>query len=298
MLISKFFPIYLLLLIRHASSYNILAIISLPLHSHYMAFKNLFHELAARGHQVTVINNFPDKNTTNLRYVKLNRELNVNFIPLGEYERSHASFLHLKSFRMHFNIASYAVRQDCEALLTNVNVKAHLSEGNRYDVIFVEQFSSDCALAYAGVHFDAPIIGITSHVLFPWTYNRLGVPFDFASNPYYYSPSSPTESFLAKLEAVIMHLYIHMYSKPYILHKNIYDSFKNHMPKVSLDIDRIGRDRMKMVFAYQHYSITGARLLPPQLLEIAGVHITKPKPVLKVSKRKTNTHSLVRVISL
>jgi glucuronosyltransferase len=284
MLLAKFVSLHLLLLTHHVAAFNILAIVSLPLHSHYMAFKTLFHELAAKGHHVTIINNYPDQNTTNLRYVNLNRELNDAFTSLDNYEYWHPSILHIRNFMKHFKIADF-VREDCDILFTNANARAHLSERNKYDVIFVEQFSSDCALAYAGVHFDAPIIGITSHVILPWTYSMLGIPFSIASTPYYFSTSSPTESFLAKLESAAMHLFVYLYGKPHILHKKIYDSFDEHLPKVSLDIEHIGKDRMKMVFAYQHYSITGARLLPPQLLEIAGVHITKPKPVPKVRKQ-------------
>ncbi|RVE43484.1 hypothetical protein evm_011867 [Chilo suppressalis] len=124
------------------------------------------------------------------------------------------AFLHWKNFHRFLTYTLYLVQNDCECLFTNEDVKRHLAEGNKYDVVFVEMFTSDCALVYAATNFDAPIIGITSHVLLPTTYSPLGIPFDIASDSYLFTKG-------------------------------------------------------------------GARLLAPQLLEISGLHISKPKPVLQ-----------------
>ncbi|CAG9783563.1 unnamed protein product [Diatraea saccharalis] len=269
-------------LLHNGIALNILGIVSVPLRSHYMAFQTFFRELAARGHNVTVINNFPDtRNTSNLRFVNLNQQLLTNITSLEMYENINPTFLHWRNF---YNFLSYTpriVRQDCENLFTNVNAKKHLAEGNKYDVVFVELFTSDCALVYAADNFeDTPIIGLTSHVLLPHTYTALGLPFRVAADSFFFSKGGPNPSLLTKVEVAVMKLCLDLFDR-LVNHRIINEVFQKHTRKASLDVESIAKDRMNMVFAYQHYSMTGARLLAPQLLEIGGLHITQPKPVSK-----------------
>lgn len=84
---------------------------------------------------------------------------------------------------------------------------------------------------------------------------------------------------------MLMHLYL-TYGK-WLIDRSTYDVFYRHMPNVSLDIEELASERMKMMFSNQHYSITGARLTGPQVLEIGGIHIDKPKPVPKVKHDKS-----------
>ncbi|XP_068629552.1 UDP-glycosyltransferase UGT5-like [Battus philenor] len=267
---------------QHAIAYNILAIVSVPLRSHYMAFQTLFQELANRGHSVTVMNNFPDKKPVpNLKFVDLQGKnmFRNGTPPMSSFETMNSRFMHLINLHRHIVLGPDGTKKDCENLLTNENAKHDLSQRKKYDVIFVEQFISDCGLVYAGVMYDAPIIGITSHVLLPWSYPRLGLPFDFSSDAYYFSTSGPNPGLYQRIESILMNLYL-TYGK-WFFDRNIYDVFQRHLPNISFDIEQLARDKMKMMFSNQHFSVTGGRLLAPQLLEIGGIHIAKPKPVPK-----------------
>ncbi|XP_026501561.2 UDP-glucosyltransferase 2-like [Vanessa tameamea] len=263
---------------NYASALNILAIASLPFKSHYMAFQTLFRELAIRGHSVTVINNFPENNPVpNLKFININAPIHPT-PGMAFFENYTSSFSHLLNFKIHFTIGPPNVKQDCELFFSNKDVEALRERGDKFDVIFVEQFVSDCGLAYAAALYDAPIIGITSHTLLPWAYSRIGMPFDISSNAFYFSNSGTNPSVYQKVENYLMNIYANTIGL-WQLHRSIYDIFNKNLPNVALDVEKIARDRMKMMFAYQHYSITGARLLAPQLLEIAGMHIGKPQPV-------------------
>ncbi|CAH2074447.1 unnamed protein product, partial [Iphiclides podalirius] len=247
-----------------------------------MAFQRLFRELAIRGHSVTVINNYPDREPVqNLEFIDLQADGTfTNYTPpLFTYETIDSRYIHLRNLHNHIEVGPNVAMFDCENLLTNVNAVEHLARGRKYDVIFVEQFASDCGLAYASALYDAPIIGITSHVLLPWAYPRLGLPFDFSSDAFYFSCAGPNPGFYHKLEAFLMNIYS-MFGK-WASHRSVYDVFKRHLPGINLDIEKAAKERMKMVFSYQHFSVTGARLAAPQLLEIGGIHISKPKPVPK-----------------
>nr|WMP40230.1 UDP-glucuronosyltransferase UGT45E1 [Tuta absoluta] len=271
----------LLFCAHHALALNILAIASLPLRSHYMAFHPFFRELATRGHHVTVMNNYPDDNAPPLmRFVNMNADNNgmIYITPLNVYEKFNSDYLHLYNFYRHLVLSTPSAKTDCENFFTNENVKAQLAKGIKYDVIFVEMFGVDCGLAFAGAMFDAPIIGIASHVMQPLAYPRLGLPFDFGSDAFYYSNAGFNPSLYQKVEAFIINIIDHIYVW-YTHNFIVYEVFNRYLPNNSLDIEWVARERVKMYFSYQHFSLTGARVSSPQVLEIGGIHIGKAKPL-------------------
>lgn len=251
-----------------------------------MAFHSLFKELAHRGHSVTVINNYSDKQPiANLQFVDIsNNKTNFAgyFTPLEFYETSDSTYLHLYNFYRHFAITPDASRTDCENLFTHENARAHLVEGAYYDVIFAEQFVGDCGLAYVAALFDAPIIGITSHVLLPLSYSRLGLPFDVSADQFYFSKGGPNPTLYYKVEAFILHHFYNTIGRWYN-QRPVYEMFHRYLPEFNLDIEKVAQERIKMVFAYQHFSLTGSRVLSPNVLEIGGIHIGKPKATPDVS---------------
>lgn len=270
----------MLLTVNLASAYNILVIFSLPLRSHYMAVKPLFDELANRGHNVTVVNNFAEETPVkNLRYIKLKNDQSASkyFSPLSFYEEKDSRFLHLFNFYQHIYLSPNIVKVDCENLFQN-----NLKTDDQYDLIFVEQFLSDCALVYAAANYDAPIIGIMSHVMLPWHYPALGLPFNYVSDRFYFSNSQRNPPLLQQVETSLLDYFFNTIGKWYI-QKNIYPVFNKYMPDFKFNIDDIQADRMKMLFSNQHFSLTGGRVIAPQLLEIGGIHIQKTEPLSQVS---------------
>lgn len=283
---KPYFNILLILLyLNDVNSFNILVIFSLPLRSHYSAVKPLFDELATRGHDVTVINNYPeDKPVNNLRYVNVQSVSSSSdyFSPLTYYENLDSRLYTMVNYFTHFKIVPEAVTQDCMNLLTNENMKVLQERKEKFDVIFVEQFMSDCGLVYAATHYQAPIIGITSHVLLPWAYSRLGFPFDYTTDAYYFSNAGTNPRLIKQFETAVLDTLFNTIIK-FIIHSNLYKEFLKHLPDYNIDVEEIAKDRMKMVFSYQHFSFTGSRISSPQLLEIGGVHIGNSKPLSKVS---------------
>ncbi|XP_013190013.1 UDP-glycosyltransferase UGT5 [Amyelois transitella] len=269
-----------LFLLHNAAGLNILAIVSLPLRSHYMAFKPLFRELATRGHNVTVINNYPDDEPLqNLTFINLESS-SLGTIPLlHERENSDSTYWYLVNYFRHLYYSWQMNSKDCDNLFNSKITKTHQAEGVHYDVIFVEQFMSDCALAYAAAFYEAPIIGITSHVMLPWAYARLGLSFDVSSDPFYFSTKILNKSLYQKVEDCILHFVFTTVGR-WFIQRRMYETFEPHVPR-PVDIEEVARDRMRMMFVYQHFSLTGARAMSPQVLEIGGIHIGESKPVPK-----------------
>lgn len=65
--------------------------------------------------------------------------------------------------------------QSCETALNSTAIKKVLKSKQRYDIIIMEQFNTDCmtALAYK---LQVPFIGLSSCALMPWHYDRMGTP--------------------------------------------------------------------------------------------------------------------------
>lgn len=63
----------------------------------------------------------------------------------------------------------------CELALNSTAIKNILNKKNKYDVILMEQFNNDCMMSVAW-KLNAPAIGLSSCVLMPWHYDRLGNP--------------------------------------------------------------------------------------------------------------------------
>ncbi|CAH2210272.1 jg27349, partial [Pararge aegeria aegeria] len=266
---------------QNAAALNILAIVSVPLKSHYMAFRILFRELAIRGHTVTVVNNYPDLNPhPNLKFVNISIPIRTASIPaMSEFELTlHASLHKLLIFLKHFNKGVQRVEALCDNLFSNRKMKQFRANGEKFDVIFVEQFISDCGLVYAATFYDSPIIGITSHTLLPWAYPRLGIPFDFSSDPFFFTDAGTNPSLFKKVQTFILNFYMATLGQ-FLIQKSVYKVFDKYVPNNMIDIESIAKGKMKMLFVYQHHSVTGSRLTAPCLLEIAGIHIQKLKPL-------------------
>lgn len=63
----------------------------------------------------------------------------------------------------------------CEFTLNSSAIQHLLNTRQQYDVILVEQFHSDCMMGVAW-KLEAPVIGLSSSVLMPWHYDRVGQP--------------------------------------------------------------------------------------------------------------------------
>lgn len=61
----------------------------------------------------------------------------------------------------------------CENSLNSSAIQTVLKQ--KFDVILMEQFNSDCMMGVAW-KINAPVIGLTSCVLMPWHYDRVGTP--------------------------------------------------------------------------------------------------------------------------
>lgn len=66
-------------------------------------------------------------------------------------------------------------RQSCEVTLNSAAIDKVLRMKEKFDVVIVEQFNSDCMVGVAW-KLKAPFIGISSSAIISYYYDRLGIP--------------------------------------------------------------------------------------------------------------------------
>lgn len=187
--------------IPQSHSLRILGLFPHPGVSHFHFFHPVMLGLAQVGHNVTVVSHFPDpKAPSNYKSLIIGgQETLVNSVDLAvnnfdgnnswnknelfpfhgsQFFEQRQSFRYFREF---FYIHEWG-RKSCEATLNSAAIDKVLGMKEKFDVIIVEQFNSDCMIGVAW-KFNAPIIGLSSTVIISYYYDRLGIPLLAASVP-------------------------------------------------------------------------------------------------------------------
>ncbi|CAH0686208.1 unnamed protein product [Spodoptera exigua] len=259
----------LLVLTDYACSLNILGIFPYQGKSHFIVFRVYLRELAKRGHNVTVISHFPEQDPpANYHDISLAGSTK----PIedeGPFQTSYLILLAVSWFLAHSGV------QNCDTMLANDRVQSLIKEKPKFDVIVVEQFNSDCALGVAH-KFDAPVVGIMSHILMPYHYQRLGIPYNPAYVPFHFLEGGTKPTLYQRVERTIFDFYFRTLYKYYTQRSN-----QNSLAKYFDDIpplDDLARD-MKFLLLYHNFVLTGSRLFPSNVIEVGGFHVIDAKPL-------------------
>ncbi|XP_038212968.1 UDP-glycosyltransferase UGT5-like [Zerene cesonia] len=157
-------------------------------------------------------------------------------------------------------------------MLEDEEVQNLVHSGQKFDLVIVEQFHSDCPLSIA-YKLGAPVIGVTSNMLLPWHYTRYGVPYNPSYVLYDIFKAGTKPSFLERVVRTMSFPYINFIQ--YLCMKaddTVISKFFDDVPPVA-DLAR----EIKFLLLYQNYVITGSQILPSNVIEVGGYHVAKPK---------------------
>lgn len=261
----------LVLLVNYAATLNILGIFPYEGKSHFFQFKIYLRELANRGHNVTVISYFPEKDPVpNYHDIYIN-EVKVLEDDVPVY-KSYLTILATSVILTVFGMNS------CTALVASPRVQNFVNSGPKFDIVVVEQFNSDCALGIA-YKLGAPVVGMTSHVLMPYHYNRFGIPSNPAFVPFHFLEGGTNPSLYQRVERALFDAYFKLFYKyeQWQDRKTLIAQFGDVPP-----LEDLARE-IKILLLYQNFILTGTRLLPSNVIEVGGYHVAKSKPLTGVS---------------
>ncbi|XP_033229946.1 UDP-glucuronosyltransferase 2B15-like isoform X2 [Belonocnema kinseyi] len=259
---------------------NILAALFTSSGSHFTFFKPLLEELARRGHNLTVLSYNPRKNNTmdtkilhNYKDVLLtDPKLITRNVVNVEKMVSNSYFINMGKF---FRLRELGLKY-CEMTFNNTEVRELIKSDQRFDLIFMETFSTDCALGF--VHrFQAPFIALSSHEIMPWINDRLGNPDNPSYIPEFFKLYSGQMRFMQRVMNTLglwwaKFIYEIAFQCPN--QKLVEDTFGPEVPPLS----EIAK-KTSALLVNTHYSIHGSRPYVPNVIEVGGMHIGEPKPL-------------------
>ncbi|XP_050344613.1 UDP-glycosyltransferase UGT5-like [Nymphalis io] len=249
---------------------NILGVFPLPAKSHFFVFAPYLRELANRGHNVTVISFYPQKDPT-ANYHDINLSENSQALQVS-HPVNKSLFVVFLSLTL---LQALAGPFTCRMLFEDENVQNLWITQAKFDLVVVEQFNSDCGLALAHV-LRAPVIGITSHTLMPWHYSRFGVPYNPSYVTFDFLEGGTHPTFFQRIFRTILYNHVnfvfHHVTHP--LEQNIISEFFNDVPPLK-DLAK----NIKLVLVYQNFMLSGSTLMPSNIIEVGGYHVAKAKPL-------------------
>ncbi|XP_054739701.1 UDP-glycosyltransferase UGT5-like [Anastrepha obliqua] len=260
-------------LVQASYPLKILGLFPHPGISHFQFFHPIMRALAEKGHDVTVISHFPDKSPP-ARYRDLplkDRATLMNSLDLKFFE-SPPFYSHFAEF---FLLHEWG-KDACNHTLRSDALAQVLRQRQRFDVIIMEQFNSDCMVAVAH-QLKAPFIALSSCAMMPWHYERMGVPIVTSSVPALFMGQSESMNFGARLANwFTFHAMRWLYD---IYSTRAADAMVRY--KFGHDLPSVAElaKETSLYFVNQHFSLSGVKSLPPSVIELGGIHIQKAKPL-------------------
>lgn len=257
---------------------NILVLFPFPYKSHFASFKPLFQGLAHKGHQVTVISYFPQNgqienyidiplNTNSTQ--SINELVDINI--LKDNKRFFTERLGEKLSRIY-----------CELVLSNKNLKKFLSSNPKYDVILIEYFNTNCFHSIVK-KINTPFIGLSTAMQMPWTNVWFGNPDNPAYIPVSYAGLPDRMTFFERTKNLILHI---IYKATLM---NELELMGNELSKrlMDEDVDRMA-ERASLLLINTHFTLSFARPLVPNMVEVGGIHLGPLKRPPAVRKIESN----------
>lgn len=268
------FKVLLLLgsVLLSADCLNVLGLFPHPGRSHQDVFNPLLVELAERGHNLTIISHFdPPKQLANWKQISMGvfTDLHREAYDLNSFEVKFSGMDRYRHFTESFILSDLAKKM-CEVLTNLPQVHDIVNNGEKFDVILVELFNSECA--YGITHFiDAPVIGLQSHLPMPWTLEYYGQPEFSAYMPCIFLSSGPHMGFRERVEnELFSHLYRVVFK--YLAFMPEREIVQRNLNRTVPPLNEIAQ-RTSALLSNTHFTLHGPKPLLPGIVEAGGMHI-------------------------
>lgn len=251
--------------------YRILGLFPYEGRSHYDVFEPLLNKLARDGHVMIIASHFPPKIAPENWYqinLSTKKKSGKEIIDMTSFDSPLGRFLHVWDT---FSIADISIAT-CNVMTLNPEVKSIVDSKQSFDIVLTEQFLSDCGLAIAHI-LDCPIVGLQSHAMMPWTYDRFDQPNNPAYIPTLLLKYGPHMSFLERVENTIFDIYYKLFYELYITKQEqaIVEKNLNHSIPPLGDIAK----NISVLLTNTHYTLNGVKPFVPSVVEVGGMHIRR-----------------------
>ncbi|KRT83482.1 glucuronosyltransferase [Oryctes borbonicus] len=248
-------------------SAKILGIFHMPSYSHFVLGETLFKELAKRGHQVTVISSFPQKEPMG-NYIDIPLKILPGILEERVKERNHFDIVNVPVYLVPFLLVQAGLNFT-ESVFQEPEVQSLLKSDAKFDMVITEQFLNDAHKGFAN-HFNASSVILSTIGSSIWTNHLVGNPQPFAYCPGIFLNYPPHMTFLQRVKNTLMltleNLYFHLYffkKQDEILHK--------YIPNAA-NLDEIMYNTSLILFN-SHVSSNTPLPRVPSMVDVGGLHI-------------------------
>lgn len=269
-------PLLLVFGVSFCYGARILALVPFNSRSHFISMEPLFKALAARGHNVTVFSSFPQKSP-------LPNYTDVDLSSILPPQMNAFSLDMIKEVMPNSWATTHFIRfvhsNSC-TILEDFRFQNLLKSRDSYDLLITEVFGDDC-FSYFAYKLGIPLVSFTTSKPVPWAAERVGLPDNPAYIPTYLTDSSPNQNFVERLFNTALLLYS-KYWHQWIYFKHTQEtverSFGESLPPVH---EVVANTSLLLVNSY--FALTHSRPLPPNVVEVAGLHIPPRQPLSQVT---------------
>ena len=183
----------LIVLVGSVHSYKILGIFPYSGKSHFLTYEPLLQELARRGHDLTVLSEFPQENPLpGYKDIVFKSDEQMEVVEIDKMPPPW-----LRRYLCSMILANFASR-NCEKL-SEPFLQQLLQSGEKFDVIIIEYFNTDCFLGFV-YRMETPFMAISSSYHMPWHSSRFGNPENPAFIPNHFSNYGDRMTFLQRVD--------------------------------------------------------------------------------------------------
>ncbi|XP_049545913.1 UDP-glycosyltransferase UGT5-like [Anopheles darlingi] len=253
---------------------KILGIFPTSARSHFIVGSSLMKELARRGHEVTVINPFPQKKPLpNYRDIDVSIEQDImkNFMP------------NMLDLADHSVIESITKTYEFGHLITNQtlqhpNVHRLLSSNEKFDLVIMEAFLNDAHLGFAH-HFKAPCVALSTFGASRWTNEMVGTPSPISYIPHPFLRFTDRMSFVERIGNALMTV-ADMIAGQLLDFPVQSAMYEQAFPGPKPPLEHLRKHSVSLVLLNNHFSLSYPRPYVPNMIEVGGMHVNrKPKPL-------------------
>ncbi|XP_058123356.1 UDP-glycosyltransferase UGT5-like [Anopheles ziemanni] len=253
---------------------RILGIFPTSARSHYIVGSALMKELARRGHQVTVINPFPQKKPLeNYRDIDVSveediiKELIPNMFDMADQSVWEGITMTYKFGHMITNFT-----------LQHPNVIKLINSNEQFDLVVLESFLNDAHLGF--VHrFKAPCVAVSTFGASRWTNEMVGTPSPTSYVPHPFLSFTDRMSFVQRVGNMLMTILDAALGQ--ILDFPVQSAmYEAAFPGPKPPLEHLRKHSVSLVLLNQHLSLSYPRPYVPNMIEVGGMHVNrKPKPL-------------------
>ncbi|XP_044750032.1 UDP-glycosyltransferase UGT5-like isoform X4 [Coccinella septempunctata] len=283
--------IFFCVILSTSECLSVLGVFPINIKSHFHVFQSLMKEMSRRGHDVTVVSHYPlEEPLPRYRDVSLKGILplfveTVDVEALYNYNR--------KDMYIAPTELSQWGQAICESTYFSGRLNEILNTTIPYDLIVVEMFNTDCFLPIS-FKFKAPIVAISSSTLLPWVISRSGIPLNPSYMQSVFMGYPKNLDFLERFENSMI-TWIHLLFYRFWRNKKDDSIVRRYLNESMLpSVTELARST-SLIFVNTHFTLHDAKPLPPNVVEIGGIHLEKKKKLPENIEKFINesTHGVI-----